>query len=317
MHVWAVDDGGAAMVASVPEAAGDFIKTICVSAEHRVVLTGGSDKSARLWDISVLIAWTEVRNGDAPAPALAAVIRNHTRPVTAIAVMPHAPGEMRSDAGVGAFDVFTADSMGRVVQSRISDGRATAVRELDGNETAVTDMRAIWRAVDASDERLDAGIDYEWAPDVWTASADKHVRRFPLAPSAREGSIRGRNSAAGAHAGSELPIRADRALAHPESVGAVLPLGDAVVTTCDGDIWTWSDAPVVVEGHAHEVAFLDAWERAGEPWVVSAGLDGSVRRWPLRMLRGGVPRKVGAPREGGAHDAMLTAEEEAELAELM
>ncbi|WFD34193.1 hypothetical protein MCUN1_001030 [Malassezia cuniculi] len=319
MHIWLADRDGARVVASISDAAGDFIKAICVCVEHNVVFTGGSDKAVRMWDLSAVFEWLKSgASGDAPVPSLAAVLSFHTRPVTAIAVPSKPPGPTRPDAGVGEFDVFTADSMGRVVQSRISDGRGTPVRELDGNETAINDMRVVWRAVDASDALVDAGIDYEWVPDVWTASADKHARRFPLAPSAREGTERGRSSAAGTFLGNEQPIRADRVLQHPHAVSAVVTLGESVVTACDGDMWTWKNGPITVEGHSHEATFLDVWLRHGEPWVVSAGLDGSVRRWPQNILDGGrAPAEQASEPETAQSGSMLTAEEEAELAELM
>lgn len=317
VHIYAVSKSGATQISAVADAASDFIKAICISAKHRVAITGGSDRTVRVWDLSLLFDWiNQGRVGEAPVPTLAAVARHHTRPVTSIAIIPDAPGIIRSDAGISGLDIFSADSMGRVVHSRMENGRIDAVRELDGNETAVNDMIVAWRAVDPSDTLVDQGVDEEWAPDVWTASVDKHARRFPLSPSAREGTVRGRSSAAGAPVGGERPILADRALEHPLGVGAVAVVGDSVVTTCDGDLWMWCGTkPTCAEGHSHEAGYLGVWMHEGEPWIVSAGLDGSVRRWPLHVLHGAQSAAV----ESIGQDAgpMLTAEEEAELAELM
>lgn len=317
MHIYVVSKSGATQISAVADAAGDFIKAICVSTKHRVAITGGSDRTVRVWDLSLLFDWISQGSvGEAPVPTLAAVARHHTRPITSIAIIPDAPGVIRSDAGISDLDIFSADSMGRVVHSRMENGRVEAVRELDGNETAVNDIVVSWRAVDPSDALVDQGIDEEWVPDVWTASVDKHARRFPLSPSAREGAVRGRSSAAGAPVGTERPILADRALEHPHSVGAVAVVGDSVVTTCDGDLWMWCGAKAAcTEGHSHEAGYLGVWMHEGEPRIVSAGLDGSVRRWPLHVLHGAKPAVV----ENVGQDAgpALTAEEEAELAELM
>lgn len=92
-------------------------------------------------------------------------------------------------------------------------------------------------------------------------------------------------------------------LAHPVAVRAILPLGttdlaEPYVLTGAGDIIRAYDvsAPAEpellgeVDAHWHDVTALRLWVRrsAGadgqtrvEPWVISASLDGTIRRWRL------------------------------------
>lgn len=78
-----------------------------------------------------------------------------------------------------------------------------------------------------------------------------------------------------------------------------------------------------VEGHAHEVVQLCAYAGAdGELWVLSASLDGTLRRWKWSEVREGEgDRLVLVPVEEKEQEqekeSLLTEEEERELAELM
>ncbi|GAA6000149.1 uncharacterized protein JCM10292_004007 [Rhodotorula paludigena] len=91
-----------------------------------------------------------------------------------------------------------------------------------------------------------------------------------------------------------------------------------------------------VEGHTHEVVQLRAYRSRGDGgalWVLSAGLDGTLRRWRWDEMRsekrdrivlipveGGIGAARGKEDEGDKADkgeSLLTEEEERELAELM
>jgi len=96
-----------------------------------------------------------------------------------------------------------------------------------------------------------------------------------------------------------------------------------------------------VEGHWHEISVVGAWwrqvqsaekPRQGEWWIASASYDGSVRRWSLaefvKIARdsqevtasasdASIPDPPVQPSTKAAGGVQLTAEEEAELAELM
>lgn len=150
-----------------------------------------------------------------------------------------------------------------------------------------------------------------WDPDgsgLWTASADFTAKYL----------VRDRN------------WEADTILQHPDFVRDVLPFEDLglVVTACrDEEVRVWEIASgkcvCTYSGHFEEVtALVPAVGRRG---VVSVSIDGTVRQWSLER---GDMAKFLEEREQEANDivkeagedkkeGMLTAEEEAELAELM
>lgn len=112
---------------------------------------------------------------------------------------------------------------------------------------------------------------------------------------------------------SAYPPRAGHkpaSIAHPHAVRAMLPLlltalGEPYLLTGAGDVVRAFDASELVDGraggrvealgsvdgHWHDVTALQLWVRAGEPWVVSASLDGTIRKWRLAgestLLSGG------------------------------
>ncbi|KAI3617250.1 hypothetical protein CBS9595_003159 [Malassezia furfur] len=340
LRVWlAGDDARPTSLVVVPDAATDFVKALHVDAAHACLVSSGSDRAVRFWDLSELVAWCEARAGGndeapAPAPTVVGVVRVHTRPVLALASVPSAPPGLPVAAEMyTGLCVFSADSMGRVVETHVErtpDGvRCEVVREFDGPETSVYGLAPVWRL---------GADDTHWVADLWCASADECVRRFPLAEAHRRGTAPGRVSRVGAPLGRAPPVRADAVVRVRGVPRSVLPLGavdDAlqdlvVVGMADGDVVVWDTegaARVVrrLEGHWHEVSYVGAWRRAdGTVWLVSASLDGTVRRWALReVLRRGAGGAHEATGTGGpaapasAGGVALTAEEEAELAELL
>lgn len=143
---------------------------------------------------------------------------------------------------------------------------------------------------------------------LWTASADFTAKYL----------VRDRN------------WEADTVLQHPDFVRDVLPFEDLglVVTACrDEEVRVWEIASgkcvCTYSGHFEEVtALVPAVGRRG---VVSVSIDGTVRQWSLE--RGEMAKYVedreqemnGMVKDSGEvkQQGMLTAEEEAELAELM
>ncbi|PKI82676.1 hypothetical protein MVES1_003972 [Malassezia vespertilionis] len=343
IRIWAVGERGArrpAPLVILRDAAADFIKALHADAEHACLLSGASDKAVRIWDLRLLIQWAsdkapeewaEVlsREKDAPVgcpvPTLAGVCREHLRPVVCITTLPPCPDAgFRSDA----FYAFSADSMGRVLQSAIvfddaaeRSAHAAVLRELNGPETGVLDMVATWRVYGPEED--------QWGADIWVSSSDESVRRFPLSEGAREKFVPGRVSHAGAQVGTAAPLMADALLSIPASASAILPLGvsdgekDALITgDVQGELEVWCMEPVhkfaAHEGHWHEITHLDRWLRAEDKtlWIVSTSLDGTVRRWPLpRLLTTEAQRDTET--RPAAVGVALTAEEEAELTELM
>lgn len=76
-----------------------------------------------------------------------------------------------------------------------------------------------------------------------------------------------------------------------------------------------------IEGHTHEIAQLCAYSTvAGEAWVLSASLDGTLRRWKWPgVLNEKMEKLVIVPVEEPEpkKETLLTEEEERELEELM
>ncbi|KAK4504936.1 hypothetical protein PRZ48_002899 [Zasmidium cellare] len=140
--------------------------------------------------------------------------------------------------------------------------------------------------------------------DLWTASADKTAKHL----------VRARN------------WEADTVLQHPDFVRDVLPFDDLglVVTACrDEEVRVWEissgELVCVYSGHFEEITGL---ARRGERReVVSVGIDGTVRVWSLE--RGEMKRFAEEKGKGKEEvveekkESLMTAEEEAELAELM
>ncbi|CAK1361247.1 putative WD repeat-containing protein [Cercospora beticola] len=155
-------------------------------------------------------------------------------------------------------------------------------------------------------------LEFDSSGDLWTASADKTAKHL----------VRERN------------WEADTTLQHPDFVRCVLAFEDLglVVTGCrDEEVRVWDAGSgkeiCVYEGHFEEVTGLVALQ--GGKKVVSVSIDGTVRGWSLerkvmeewmeerrkRVEGGEEDEDEGKGKKGG--EGMLTAEEEAELAELM
>lgn len=259
------------------------------------LLSGSGDATIVVWD--------------AQAGTKLVALRGHTRAVGVLALDPLLSS---SDAAV----VYSAGSGPTIRRWCIPYADpAGAVEEWDGegiveHETSVHALRFLGDDGDGG--------------DCWTASADGTARRIDLRsppPAAKRGG------------GS----RADTVLQHGDYVNDVAMSRDGrwVATACrDEEVRLWDVASGELvhsfSGHADEVAAL-AVVGEGE-WLVSAGIDCTVRRWSLKpadVVAARAAAAAAAETAGGGGDgedqvdakvdakAVLTAEEEAELAELM
>lgn len=214
-------------------------------------------------------------------------LQGHRRAVTDIAIDPLSdPTE--------AYDVYSAGSTPDIHHWKICPGGALATQVEGGtiseHETSVYRVRF-------------TGEDL----DMWTASADGTAKRI-----------------------DRTTKKADTTLKHPDFVNDVLVdhSGRFVITACRDDqirVWDAASGKLVhtFEGHFNEVTKLAL---AGMSVLVSASIDGTIRRWSLKPQD--LEKHIGQPKpplkkatteeiDKKDQPIELTEEEERELLELM
>ncbi|CEH13526.1 hypothetical protein CBOM_01444 [Ceraceosorus bombacis] len=239
-------------VLTIKDAGSDFIKALHVlsARNQEVLLSGGSDKIVRVWDLAPLKAWaaslqdsqwlsiSSTETSHAPQPAMLHAFREHTRPITCFASFAPRPGHHGpSSEGNAATSqpihlVYSADSMGKVLELELSlqregatSARLEVKRELVGNETGVVDLSAGWGAEEDEDENGEV----RWTAELWTASHDKMARLWlPDSETAASGSgglrAAGSSSQSGQVLGRLAPLNPSRRIEHSSYVKVVLPL---------------------------------------------------------------------------------------------
>lgn len=255
-----------------------------------MLVSGSADASIIVWDVST--------------GKKLHVLKGHARGILDLALD---PVSVATGASVHEVVLFSADSTREIRQWHISLSAASqvAVEPILAHETSVNRLR--FEDATVTDGEVEA--------DLWTASSDKTAMHL----------VRARD------------WKADTVLVHPDFVRDVIVdvRGGWVVTACrDEEVRVWDAATgelaCVYSGHYDEVtglALLGPEDgSAGQPSrVVSVSIDGTVRVWVLdanemkkareeaeRLAIGIVPAE-----EEKADVNKLTAEEEAELAELM
>lgn len=268
----------------------DFVKCVLVTSISGtgVLLSGSADATIIVWEIST--------------GKKLHVLKGHARGILDLAVDP------ASSTTKDEMVLFSADSVRDIRRWRISLSAATESPEtpIRAHETSVNKLRFEDPVVtDTDDADADA--------DLWTASSDNTAQHL----------VRSRN------------WTADTTLAHPDFVRDIVVDQEAgwVITACrDEDVRVWNastgDLVCTFVGHYEEVtglALLPGLDGQRAKRVVSVSIDGTVRVWSLDA---GEMKKVNEEAERLANgvvetekeevkESLLTAEEEAELAELM
>ncbi|ETS62846.1 hypothetical protein PaG_02602 [Moesziomyces aphidis] len=364
IRVYRIKD--AQLVAEVKDASADFVKAIHVfcSAGRTWIAAAGSDKSIMLYDATPLTTST---SGQAELKCVHKYAV-HTRPINALASLTALDGttHLYSADSMGRIIESIVSSSLRLEPVREMVGFSTAVYSIHANWTRVsedtTGSADVWFSEVRED---DDGERYRLAAQVWAASGDKSAASYMLSPSLQRPAPKSTRTMP--PVGTQPPLHQASRLEHADFVKTVLPIGPLIpasypladdlsnaVVTAGADEHIHLHTPTSstsAEGHWHEVTALAAWIRhpssiqraqslpqakETEVWIVSAGLDGSVRRWNLAALvKVGNP-ELTAPKpdssEAGQwdqnslpppptktlkNDSQMTAEEEAELAELI
>lgn len=318
-----------------PNAHTDFVKCLLVVPELRLLLSGGSDKDIRVWDLE---AFSSDAATTQPLICATSSKAHHTRPIEVLASFPILAHSKETDenAPTGSFGIWSADSMGRITVWEL-DRKAQTIKFVPkhtwlAHETAIYDIKLVGEG------------------EAWTASSDQLATCWSFDPT-----------------DPTIPPTATLRLPHPYYVKSILPLEGLVpgpaahyvlTGSTDEQIRVWDTslldtAPAKakkahmtsaadasdqykdgkkpaglvadLEGHFHEVNRLalcsgrvrDVDEK-DELYVISTGLDCTLRKWKARELVGRLPKPKASLKEVETLlEPAMTEEEERELAELM
>ncbi|KAF2742967.1 WD40 repeat-like protein [Sporormia fimetaria CBS 119925] len=284
----------------------DFVKTLlCTKIGDREYLVSGSaDTKIIVWDI-------ETGNQ-------VYVCKGHTRAVLSLAVDPGSPDENENDeegAGDGSITIFSSSSDINIHRWRIpppSPTSSPSTQQIQQNPQSLTPLPT--QTLTPHSTSINSLTFSQTSGDLYTASSDNTA----LALSRTHG------------------FSPDTTLSHPDFVRAIVVDDELgwIVTACrDEEVRLWEkgsgELKVVFQGHWEEVTGLclcdvENGEGKREKKVVSVGIDGTVRQWPVgrrevdewvRKVEEG--RKGVVKEDGGKKESLLTEEEERELAELM
>lgn len=218
----------------------------------------------------------------------------HTRPVQCLAADVQAADGKGAD--IASATLYTADSMGAIfiwtLERTYGDApgcRATQIGSVTGHRTGVNDIcyakGELWTG---SYWQRYSRIARSRADCNFAAASSDDTALLTLLPA------------------PEAPARAPPPIQHPTAVRALLPLahtpiGEPLLVTAAGDVLRLYDVSEpanpsllsTTDAHWHNIIALGLWyRRTGgsalsvclEPWIVSASLDGTIRRWKLEGM---------------------------------
>ncbi|KAF8479204.1 WD40 repeat-like protein [Russula ochroleuca] len=297
IKVWDTDTKS---VISSTLAHSDFVKTLLVVPSLQLLVSGGSDKSVRFWDLS------SPHSLDALTPM--GSISAHTRPVESLAAY------LDTTTDPPHLVLFTADTMGVI---KVWD----VVKES-------AEGPPIWRSTlrdDLTCHRTRINEIVYGDGHLWSASADETIKLHVYPPPTLPGSKPRTPITHTIAFRAVLPISL-----HPELDSDTFPYllagsGDRIRVY---DISSLDEVEFIreVEAHWHDVTHLRTWIQGSEDgarrdvWIISGSLDGTLRRWKLsELVDPALPQKPTITKDTSQSEEplSLTEEEERELAELM
>ncbi|KAF9458632.1 WD40-repeat-containing domain protein [Collybia nuda] len=229
----------------------DFVKSLLVLPSLRLLISGGSDKVVRLWDLSS-------STHDQSLKCIGS-ISSHTRPVECLG------GKALSDTTAL---LYTADTMGIIkawnLTKREGWWQSSIQEEYHHHRTRINEMLC-------------------GNNQVWTASSDETVQvihgksppkctKFP--PIIHPVTVR-----------AILPLSLTD-LAEPYLITGA---GD-IIRVYDVSNFEAPEFLNAIDAHWHDVTAICLWTRKYvgndgkirvEPWIISSSLDGTIRKWRL------------------------------------
>ncbi|KAJ1912921.1 hypothetical protein H4219_005420 [Mycoemilia scoparia] len=287
----------------------DFIKSLVVDSNRRIFYSGSSDADIRAWkipDFNTLSTTTTTKESDITTISKSLwVLKHHNRAVDSLELCD------LDNSGIPTH-LVSAGSEKTINISRLdpsmSSNAAALEYQVKGHKTSVFDV-------------------YSDLQMVWSASADKSVMGWDFGGN----EIKKDDS----DNGVGVLDKPDMVLEHDKLVKSVISLpqvGIVISSTEDGVIRLWDTATSTVKKEIH--AHLDGVTKFVfyRGILYSGSLDATVRQWSIKDVMnhrekqypGPVPFTTSAGRTNsggnkgnGGSGVELTAEEEAELAELM
>ncbi|KAF5387071.1 hypothetical protein D9615_001674 [Tricholomella constricta] len=285
------------LLSSTSEAHGDFVKSLFVLPSLNLLVSSGSDKIVRFWDLSTPQQKESLRSMGS--------ISSHTRPVECL------DGKLLSDTSAM---LYTADTMG-VIKSWVltkEDGpwprwRGTLQEELTHHRTRINEM-------------------LYGNGHLWTASSDETVQslhRDTDTPPPKRPAL---------SISHPVGVRSVLPLALTELAEPYLITGAGDILRVY-DISTPEEPELLrdLDAHWHDITAIRLWKRVTvggdgktriEPWIISTSLDGTIRKWRLSELlmpapsSGPEPSTIAPAPANKVDGFQMTEDEERELAEL-
>jgi WD40 repeat protein len=263
---------------------GDFVKALLSIdlGSTELLVSASSDATIIVWDVK---AGTKLHT-----------LKGHSRGVTALALE-----SQTLEGGKKSATIFSGDSNREIRRWYISEATSHEIP----TETAAEDAKGGPISALLAHETSIYALLFDSDGDLWTASADKTSQCL----------VR------------ERSWKPDTILQHPDFVRDVIisETGGLIVTACRDEevrVWERSSGKLfhTFSGHYEEVTGLLLLT---EDLVVSVSIDGSIRSWSLKkedLIKAkeeALNPVVEEEEEKKPKESALTAEEEAELAELM
>ncbi|RDB20998.1 hypothetical protein Hypma_011422 [Hypsizygus marmoreus] len=296
IKVWDTDTK--ALLSSTPNAHADFVKSLLVFPSLNLLVSSGSDKIVRFWDLST----PEQKQ---PLRSLGS-ISSHTRPVECL------DGKALSPTSA---ILYTADTMGVIKSWTLEKEsgpfprwRGTLQEELSHHRTRINEM-------------------IYGNGQLWTASSDETVQVL------RQDSSVTRNIKTPPPISHPVAVRSILPLALTEYAEPYLITGAGDMLRVY-DVTSPEEPEFVrdVDAHWHDVTAIRLWKRVTldsegrtriEPWIISTSLDSTIRKWPLSELLTPAPPTQTIPPPvlplpaAKPTEFQMTEDEERELAELL